>query len=523
MNGAGDGHISGDEPEALQTRPPSLRHSRRVRRAKKKRRALAKRTDPVAVYHITVLHSKHVLSVEMEKICDGGGNPAVKLACSPFVLTYRAVKAYLLPCFGAYTRGCAGLMTDRLCGCMEGCYAYEDREWNGPQAIGKSDDWSFDHTDVEWIRVEELAVSKEKPMVLYQGRIESGDCKQGEVGNCWLVAVFACLTEHPAAIKRIILNPQKNIRGKYQVRLWDGGEKKWVIITVDDRIPCKRGSKETLFMKPNGNEFWAIILEKALAKYFGSYAAMDGNHSFLAMHTLTGDHVFRLSKHHSDDCLSTVWHRVDLRLRKGESRNAAGFSWDNFEDEVPEVDLFNILRQYSRAGSLMTTSFEKNSMNGGPKLGLVLGHAYSVLNVDEFGSLITGKKKLVKLRNPWGQYGEWKGPWGDDSKEWEQNGGIAKEVDHQNENDGIFWMSFEHFVEFAKRIDICDRTTKHDLVLDYDHDHPLTGPVQGCVTGCASFWCLCQGPKHVYFGRQSSSKTRRVKTCGCISADPESD
>jgi len=45
--------------------------------------------------------------------------------------------------------------------------------------------------------------------------------------------------------------------------------------------------------------------------------------------------------------------------------------------------------------------------------GVVMGHAYSLLAVNEFehnGKIV----KLVKLRNPWGSH-EWKGEWSDNS------------------------------------------------------------------------------------------------------------
>jgi hypothetical protein len=34
-------------------------------------------------------------------------------------------------------------------------------------------------------------------------------------------------------------------------------------------------------MSPNGNELWAIVLEKAYAKFCGSYAALDGGVSIV--------------------------------------------------------------------------------------------------------------------------------------------------------------------------------------------------------------------------------------------------
>lgn len=43
-------------------------------------------------------------------------------------------------------------------------------------------------------------------------------------------------------------------------------------------------------------EFWPLIIEKAFAKYCGSYAALDGGVSAWAMEAMTGDKVFKLSR-----------------------------------------------------------------------------------------------------------------------------------------------------------------------------------------------------------------------------------
>jgi hypothetical protein len=33
-----------------------------------------------------------------------------------------------------------------------------------------------------------------------------------------------------------------------------------------------------------------------------------------------------------------------------------------------------------------------------------------------------------------------------------------------------------------------------DLAIDVKEESGLKGPCIGCVTGCAKYWCLCQGP-----------------------------
>jgi hypothetical protein len=74
----------------------------------------------------------------------------------------------------------------------------------------------------------------------------------------------------------MFITREYNPRGLYKVRIFDPVKNKFVVVVVDDRIPCKKGSKKPRFMNPNGNELWAIILEKAYAKFCGSYSALDG-------------------------------------------------------------------------------------------------------------------------------------------------------------------------------------------------------------------------------------------------------
>ena len=83
------------------------------------------------------------------------------------------------------------------------------------------------------------------------------------------------------------------------------------------------------------------------------------------------------------------------------------------------------------------------------RLGIVQGHAYSILDVFE----VEGNK-LVQLRNPWGDKTEWKGAWGDNSREWTERRKriIYDRMKQKNwthneigKVDGIFWMSLSDF------------------------------------------------------------------------------
>lgn len=58
-------------------------------------------------------------------------------------------------------------------------------------------------------------------------------------------------------------------------RLYDRETLQPRTVVVDDRIPCDKDG-QPLFAKPNGKEAWVLLLEKAFAKMWGSYQALDG-------------------------------------------------------------------------------------------------------------------------------------------------------------------------------------------------------------------------------------------------------
>lgn len=50
-------------------------------------------------------------------------------------------------------------------------------------------------------------------------------------------------------------------------------------------------------------------------------------------------------------------------------------------------------------------------------IGLIPGHAYTLLKIKIIEHPQKGKVKLLKIRNPWGKE-EWQGDWSDGSKLW---------------------------------------------------------------------------------------------------------
>ena len=127
----------------------------------------------------------------------------------PFVFLWHATIAYCLPCFSVYLYRLIHFIYGKLSGRLHTYFtccatSYTDVAFGGTDALGK---WEL-HESVEWIRAgivvanlyssesncllnEKQSTSARHPQ-LFEGEIESADVCQGALGDCWLVAAFAC-------------------------------------------------------------------------------------------------------------------------------------------------------------------------------------------------------------------------------------------------------------------------------------------------------------------------------------------
>jgi len=84
----------------------------------------------------------------------------------------------------------------------------------------------------------------------------------------------------------LILSRKYNTEGIYAVFLCDTGD--WRLVTLDDYFPCVSKYSGPAFSKANGNELWVLLLEKAYAKIYGSYANIESGLCLNALRDLTG-------------------------------------------------------------------------------------------------------------------------------------------------------------------------------------------------------------------------------------------
>ncbi|PNH06942.1 Calpain-3, partial [Tetrabaena socialis] len=128
--------------------------------------------------------------------------------------------------------------------------------------------------------------------------VRAADITQGGLGDCPLLSALACLATRAGAVEKLFLTPEYNEDGRYQVRLWEKQNRRYREITIDDQIPVWRQGGQPCFARPTGNEAWVLLLEKAVAKFVGSYHFLNGSNASWALEALTGHYtvVFLLDR-----------------------------------------------------------------------------------------------------------------------------------------------------------------------------------------------------------------------------------
>nr|XP_014348911.1 PREDICTED: calpain-5 [Latimeria chalumnae] len=249
---------------------------------------------------------------------------------------------------------------------------------------------------VQWKRPADLC---SEPHLFVDG-ISAHDLHQGQVGNCWFVAACSCLASRESLWQKVIPDWKEqewdsetpaNYAGIFHFRFWRFGE--WIDVVIDDRLPTLYD--QLIYCHSNSkNEFWSALVEKAYAKLWGCYEALDGGNTADALVDFTGG----------------VSEPIDL------------LEEDNNSDEAKRLEFFERVLKVHNRGGLISCSIKATSasdMEARLECGLVKGHAYAVTDVRKVrvghGLLAYFKSEklfMIRMRNPWGEK-EWNGAWSD--------------------------------------------------------------------------------------------------------------
>ncbi|XP_052873114.1 calpain-B-like [Anopheles cruzii] len=279
--------------------------------------------------------------------------------------------------------------------------------------------------NVHWRRPPEIS----KQALFFVDGASRFDICQGSLNDCWLLTAAANLTTHRWLFRRAI--PEDNsftgatYAGIFHFRFWEFGQ--WVEVVIDDRLPTDDDGQLIFGRSNKRNEFWSALLEKAYAKFYGSYAALDGGTSREAMQDLTGG--------------LTEFYQPKKMPDK-------------------EDQLWDILCSGFEAGSMFACNLKSDPTgeNVATKDGLLRGHSYSITKLHELIGLYSDsdRVRLLRIRNPWGSGVEWNGRWSDKSREWKTiNGAERKHLALTIENDGEFWMDLGDFMKHFDRMEVC--------------------------------------------------------------------
>ncbi|XP_037384169.1 calpain-13 [Talpa occidentalis] len=303
--------------------------------------------------------------------------------------------------------------------CLRSGRLFEDDTFPiSPSSIGLQLYQRDGFSRLEWKRPQEL--SNGPPYFILEG-VSRFDIQQGLAGDCWFLAALGALTQNPQHLQMILMDQSfsHQYAGIFRFRFWQCG--KWVEVVVDDRLPIV--DRKYLFVHPRSDnqEFWPCLLEKAYAKYRGSYVNLNYGYLADALVDLTGGVVTSFDLHSSP------------------------------------ADLVMMVKIAAKAGSLITCATPAGPTGKATELenGLVSQHAYTVTGAEQI-QYRRGWEDLIRLWNPWGKT-EWKGSWRDGSREWKETPDQRKNQLHDNKEDGEFWMSCRDFQENFSCLYICNQ------------------------------------------------------------------
>ncbi|KAM7540470.1 hypothetical protein Aperf_G00000041004 [Anoplocephala perfoliata] len=325
---------------------------------------------------------------------------------------------------------------------------------------------------IEWKRPTELC----RDPKFVSGGLSRFDVRQGELGDCWLLAAVANLAMYEDLLNQVIPPGQEfdspDYCGCFRFIFFRFGE--WVEVVVDDRLPTRNGN--LVFMhSTEHDEFWSALLEKAYAKLFGSYETLRGGSTIEALEDFTGG----------------LAETYDLRGKEPK-------------------DFSQILDKCFARQTLMSCSIsaDPSVVEARQSNGLIRGHAYSITRVAQV-STRNGPIQLIRIRNPWGNEAEWRGAWSDHSSDWN----TISESDRRNlgitiEADGEFWMSYDDFVREFEKVEMCalgpqslnmdESRKKVAFEMTLEHGGWIPGVnAGGCRNFLDTFWTNPQYHVHV--------------------------
>ncbi|ESP05624.1 hypothetical protein LOTGIDRAFT_102635 [Lottia gigantea] len=271
--------------------------------------------------------------------------------------------------------------------------------------------------------------------VLFSDGTTRFDIGQRNPQTCWFLAMLANLSEDQEFFRRVLTDDSyytspDRYDGIFHCKLWKFGQ--WRDVYTDDYLPVGIDRNKRLYIwtshsATDNNEMWVSLMEKAFARFHGSYDEVYGGQPGDAYLALTGGVSERIVfEDHRIEPIK-LFHRIRNALRTGALVSCG--VW------VRHAVLKLYFRNTGRLISMISTMFQVETRHG-------------------------DRVCLLRVRNPWGRV-EWRGDWSDTSRKWDDLIDGARIPDHAE--DGEFWISIGDFLRYFFQLTICSITPDVDV------------------------------------------------------------
>eukprot|EP01022_Parablepharisma_sp_SALTPOND_P016194 TRINITY_DN2343_c0_g1_i1.p1 TRINITY_DN2343_c0_g1~~TRINITY_DN2343_c0_g1_i1.p1 ORF type:complete len:474 (-),score=52.49 TRINITY_DN2343_c0_g1_i1:2951-4372(-) len=241
----------------------------------------------------------------------------------------------------------------------------------------------------------------------------STDIKPGVLGDHYFVSALAAIGI-PMLKELIAYHESEPDIGAYCVKLYHGLTEHLIII--DSYFPVFENCQWAFTSSIRPDEIWPLVLEKAYAKFYGSYQNIVEGRIDSVLSAFTGGEPFLIT----------------------------------LDETMDQGSLFDFIASVLLETSLVVTESHKDTSDEpGFVSGIIPQTGYLVAGCETFG-----KERLIRLRHPYGNRGVvWKGDWSTGSYKWSKEAKARLKYDQLGKSD--FFMSMQDFAGEFKKLHIC--------------------------------------------------------------------
>jgi len=258
------------------------------------------------------------------------------------------------------------------------------------------------YSELSWKRPKEFMGKTYESAVLFDC-FSLGDVSKSPLLGSEFYSALAVMTEFPQRLSRVFNTKTINQQGVYSLSLFVSGAS--IEILVDDYFPCI-GDFGPLYARPNENEIWFMLIEKAFAKLYGTYKELE---------------ILSIT-----ECLEIMTGMPVSQSRIG------SYGEDKLWRKLMDYDKKNYMI------SVRESSERRERTN----------RIFSVVHLYEVDGC-----KLIKLRNHYGVY-DWKGDFSANSPVWSRC--LREQVGYNLSDKTCFFMTIKDFTREFEVLNVCN-------------------------------------------------------------------